>query len=74
MPLKGAPAEIWTEAAQTCQPEDIVDIADQMGLEVPLSPTILAGVNAVVTERLAKGSVAPQLADAYFDQVSRYSS
>ena len=68
--------EAWMQLARTCNAEDIVDIADQITLlrqnGSPDIRNISVGVGSVVVERLHQGTMAPQLADAYFQQTSGY--
>jgi hypothetical protein len=68
--------EIWQEAALSCNPEDIVDIADQLTIlgernkEAAKDIRVLLG--NVVIGRLHDGSLAPELVHNFFQQTSGY--
>lgn len=76
MSLFGEPVEAWVEAAQTCVPEDIVDIADQLALVTPpeRQTEIADTVGPIVMRRAQSGEMAETLANHWAFSTARYSS
>ena len=68
--------EIWSTIATTCQPEDIVDVADQINIVEQNDPALAAmirpRVTAAVLGRLFDETLPPILAEKYFRTIPGY--
>ena len=63
----------WVKAALECQPEDILDLTDQLSVVRETRETIANKIQShltpVVLKRLMDGEMAPQLAEKYFETI-----
>ena len=68
--------EIWSTIATTCQPEDILDVADQINIVESRDPEsadiIRRRVTAAVLGRLVDTTLPPVLAEKYFATIPGY--
>lgn len=77
MSLLDQAPEVWAQAAAECNPEDIVDIADQIAIlrdhgADAIASEVQVQVGQIVTARLHDGDLHPTLAHHYFQQSSGY--
>lgn len=69
---------VWTAAAAEADTDAILDMADQLAVVRDHNPARAQAIGiemgAIVTQRLAEGSLHPDVVDSYFQTATGYST